>query len=170
MRYSRQEHWSGLPFPSPKLLRGHNYVTLFLSTWAASVSQSVQSLSQVRLFATPWIAACQASLSSLGLCKYYVLSTQVLIETPAPHPPLYSLLSSHHDPSSSFTNKQSSFLPQDLSTSYLLFSLPEILVPLSLTLMTLSDFSGLAWNGSSSESPFQNGLDPSHSPDSYFSK
>ena len=113
---------------------------------------------------------CLLLLSSLGLHIYYVLSTQVLMDTPAPCLPLYSLLSSHHDPFSSFTNKQSSFVPQDLSTSYLLFSLPEIFIPLSLTLMTLSDLSGLTWNGSSSESPFQYGLDPSHSPDSYFSR
>ena len=40
MQCSRQEYWSGLPFPSP-----------------------VQSLSRVRLFVTPWTAARQASLS-----------------------------------------------------------------------------------------------------------
>ena len=40
--FSRQEYWSGLPFPSPS---------------------SVHSLSCVRLFVTPWIAAHQASLS-----------------------------------------------------------------------------------------------------------
>ena len=44
--FSRQEYWSGLPFPS---------LVLYIS--------SVQSLSHVRLFATPWTAACQASLS-----------------------------------------------------------------------------------------------------------
>ena len=42
----RQEHWSGLPFPSPK-----------------GPISSVQSLSHVQLFATPWTSALQASLS-----------------------------------------------------------------------------------------------------------
>ena len=46
--FSRQEYWSGLPFPSPP-------------TNALQFS-SVQSLSRVRLFVTRWIAACQASL------------------------------------------------------------------------------------------------------------
>ena len=41
MRFSRQEHWSGLPVQF----------------------SSIQSLSRVRLFAAPWIAARQASLS-----------------------------------------------------------------------------------------------------------
>ena len=45
--FSRQKHWSELPFPS-------------LSSVHFS---SVQSLSHVRLFETPWIAAYQASLS-----------------------------------------------------------------------------------------------------------
>ena len=84
MGFSRQEYWSGLPFPSPV-----DHVLSELSTmthlfWAAlhgmahSFTEldkavvhairlvqfsSVQSLSRVRLFATPWIAAHQASLS-----------------------------------------------------------------------------------------------------------
>ena len=48
MRVSRQEYWSGLPFPSP--------------VYAVQI-RSDQSLSRVRLFATPWITARQASLS-----------------------------------------------------------------------------------------------------------
>ena len=40
--FSRQEHWSGLPFPSPK--------------WKWKVK--VKLLSHVRLFATPWTVAC----------------------------------------------------------------------------------------------------------------
>ena len=44
--FSRQEHWSGLPFPSPM----HE-------------SEKWKSLSQVWLFATPRIAARQVSLS-----------------------------------------------------------------------------------------------------------
>ena len=46
--FSRQEHWSGLPFPSPM----HE-----------SEKVKVKSLSRVRLFATPWTAAYQAPLS-----------------------------------------------------------------------------------------------------------
>ena len=43
--FSRQEHWSGLPFPSPMQF------------------SLVQSLSHVWLFATPWTTARQVSLS-----------------------------------------------------------------------------------------------------------
>ena len=42
--FSRQEHWSGLPFPSAK------------REW----KEKVKSLSHVRLLATPWTAAHQA--------------------------------------------------------------------------------------------------------------
>ena len=42
--FSRQEHWSGLPFPSPVHESG----------------VKVKSLSRVRLLATPWTAAYQA--------------------------------------------------------------------------------------------------------------
>ena len=44
--FSRQEHWSGLPFPSPM----HESETFV----------KVKSLSRVRLFETPWTAAYQA--------------------------------------------------------------------------------------------------------------
>src|SRR5574337_1306430 len=43
--FSRQEHWSGLPFPSPM----HE-----------SEKVKVKSLSRVQLLATPWTAAYQA--------------------------------------------------------------------------------------------------------------
>ena len=45
--FSRQEHWSGLPFPSPI----HES-----EKWKVKV----KSLSRVRLFATPWTVAYQA--------------------------------------------------------------------------------------------------------------
>ena len=48
--FSRQEHWSGLPFPSPM----HES-----EKWKVKV----KSLSRVQLFATPWTAAYQAPLS-----------------------------------------------------------------------------------------------------------
>ena len=45
--FSRQEHWSGLPFPSPMQKS---------EKWKVKG----KSLSRVRLFATPWTAAYQA--------------------------------------------------------------------------------------------------------------
>ena len=81
MKFSRQEYWNGLPFPSPgDLLNPGTEFTVccvscigrcILYNWATrkfhilpSVQfSSVQSLSHVRLFVTPWIAARQASLS-----------------------------------------------------------------------------------------------------------
>ena len=45
MGFSRQEHWSGLPFPSPK---------------ETIERKKVKSLSYVQLFATPWTVAYQA--------------------------------------------------------------------------------------------------------------
>ena len=48
MGFSRQEHWSGLPFPSPK---------------GATERKKVKSLSRVQLFATPWSVAYQATAS-----------------------------------------------------------------------------------------------------------
>ena len=48
MGFSRQEHWSGLSFPSPK---------------GTIERKKVKSLSRVRLFATPWTGAYQAPLS-----------------------------------------------------------------------------------------------------------
>ena len=47
--FSRQEHWSGSPFPSP----------MHAEKWKVKV----KSLSHVRLFETPWTAAYQAPLS-----------------------------------------------------------------------------------------------------------
>ena len=50
--FSRQDHWSGLPFPSPV----HES-----EKWKWKVK--VKSLSLVRLLATPWTAAYQPPLS-----------------------------------------------------------------------------------------------------------
>ena len=49
MGFSRQEHWSRLPFPSPK---------------GTIERKKVKSFSHVWLFVTPWTAACQSSLSN----------------------------------------------------------------------------------------------------------
>ena len=51
--FSRQEHWSGLPFPSPM---------------QESEKVKVKSLSRVRLLATPWTAAHQAP-PSMGFSR-----------------------------------------------------------------------------------------------------
>ena len=53
MGFSRQEHWSGLPFPSPMHER---------EKW------KWKSLSRVRLLATPWTAANQAP-PSMGFSR-----------------------------------------------------------------------------------------------------
>ena len=50
--FSRQEHWSGLPFPSPMHESGK---------WKLKL----KSLSRIRLLATPWNAA-QKALPSMG--------------------------------------------------------------------------------------------------------
>ena len=53
MGFSRQEHWSGLPFPSP----------------AKTIErEKVKSLNCVRLLVTPWTAAHQA-LPSIGFSR-----------------------------------------------------------------------------------------------------
>ena len=53
--FSRQEHWSGLPFPSPMHESGN---------WKVKV----KSFSRVRLLATPWTAAHQAP-PSMGFSR-----------------------------------------------------------------------------------------------------
>ena len=74
MGFSRQEHWSGLPFPSPK---------------GAIEREKVKSLSRVRLFVTPWAAAHHAPRrlpffspyphlaegGSVGLCSLFYKGT-----------------------------------------------------------------------------------------------
>ena len=51
MGFSRQEHWNGLPFPSPSMniADGKNK--------SKHIFSSVQLLSHVQLFATPWMHA-----------------------------------------------------------------------------------------------------------------
>ena len=51
MGFSKQEHWSGLPFPSP------------VRKYEVNEVSELKSLSGVRLFATPWTVAYQAPLS-----------------------------------------------------------------------------------------------------------
>ena len=54
--FSRQEYWSGLPFPSPVI------------KYEVSEESEVKSLSRVRLFATAWTVAYQA-LPSMGFSR-----------------------------------------------------------------------------------------------------
>ena len=74
--FSRQEYWSGLPFPppsdlhnlgieprSPTLKEGSLPYKLPGKPFTLYQFSSVQSLSCVRLSVTPWTAACQTSLS-----------------------------------------------------------------------------------------------------------
>ena len=82
MGFSRQEYWSGLPYPQGGDLPNPGIQPMYLmspvltdgffttgATWEAHLQvysvqfSSVQSLSHVRLFVTPWTAAHQASLS-----------------------------------------------------------------------------------------------------------
>ena len=51
MGFSRQEYWSGLPFPSP------------VRKYEVSEVSELKLLSRVRLFAVPWTVAYQAPLS-----------------------------------------------------------------------------------------------------------
>ena len=51
MGFSRQEYWSGLPFPSPVI------------KYEMSEVSEVKSLSRVRLLATPWTVVRQAPMS-----------------------------------------------------------------------------------------------------------
>ena len=87
MRFSRQEYWIGLPFPSPVIKK--------------EVSE-VRSLSHIQLFATPWTAAYQASPSMgfsrqeywsrvsfhspMGISKYAEIRAKQKVSLDAQHP------------------------------------------------------------------------------------
>ena len=72
MRFSRQEYWSGLPFPSPGNLPDRRIELSSLTASALAggffttklsgkpMKVKVKSLSRVRLFVTPWTVAHQA--------------------------------------------------------------------------------------------------------------
>ena len=75
MEFSRQEYWSGSPFPSPENLPDPGIEPGSPALRAASLpsepphqgkpglNSEVKSLSRVRLFATPWTVAYQAPQS-----------------------------------------------------------------------------------------------------------
>ena len=76
--FSRQEHWSGLPFPSP-----------MHEKWKVKV----KSLSRVWLFVTPWTAAYQAP-PSMGFSRQEYWSG-----VPLPSPRMRIFLPLSHFPS-----------------------------------------------------------------------
>ena len=79
MEFSRQEHWSGLPCPSPgdlphpgikprsPALHADSLLSeppgTFIKGYTAAATAAAKSLSRVRLLVTPWTAAYQAPLS-----------------------------------------------------------------------------------------------------------
>ena len=73
MGFSRQEYWSGLPFPSPgnlsdsgiepESLMSPALTGRFFATSATMLLLLLSCISRVRLRATPWMAAHQAPLS-----------------------------------------------------------------------------------------------------------
>ena len=69
MEFSRQEYWSGLPFPSPGDLPDPGIEPRSPALQADGLTsepplRSDQSLSRVRLFGTPWTVAHQAPPST----------------------------------------------------------------------------------------------------------
>ena len=72
MGFSRQECWSGLPFPSPGDLLDQGIEpaspTLRADALTSAPPGKVKSLSRVRLFATPWTVAYQAP-PSMGFSR-----------------------------------------------------------------------------------------------------
>ena len=84
MGFSRQEYWSGLPFPPPGDLPdpGIEPTSPASSALAGGPSgklSSVQLLSDLRLFATPWTAARQASLPITNSCSLLKLMSIELV-------------------------------------------------------------------------------------------
>ena len=73
--FSRQEHWSGLPFPSPM----HESEKWKWRKWKVKV----KSLSRVRLLATPWTAAYQVppsmGFSRQEYCTYFIFFLWLLL-------------------------------------------------------------------------------------------
>ena len=90
MGFSRQEYWSGLPFPSPEDLPDPGVKPRSPALQADALtseppgkplcylpfSDSVQSLSGVWLFVTPWTAARQASLSIANSSSLNLMSIE----------------------------------------------------------------------------------------------
>ena len=97
MGISRQECWSGVPLPSPKLCT-KDYIRTMYPAWEQFLlsESEVQSLSRVWLFATPWTAVHQASLSitnSQSLLKLMSIESVMLSNDLILCRPLFLLLS-----------------------------------------------------------------------------
>ena len=121
--FSRQEHWSGLPFPSPM----HESE---MGKWS-------QSLSPVWLLVTPWTAAYQAPLSMgfsrqeywsgvpLPSSKHFIMCCNLTKLLWAPdsdyHPPLQHLLLSIS--AAPWLLKQITYLPLPLHFRCILLAL-----------------------------------------------
>ena len=115
MRFSRQEHWSGLSFPPPGDLPHPGIEAIPLTSpslaggFLTTSATSVQSLSHVRLCATPWTAAFQVSLS---ITNSWSLPKLMSIESvPSNHLILYHplLLLSSIFPSNRVFSNESAF-------------------------------------------------------------
>ena len=63
MGFSRQEYWSGLPFPFPGDLPDPG-----IESGSPALKLKVKSLNRVQLFVTPWTGAYQVPLS-MGFSK-----------------------------------------------------------------------------------------------------
>ena len=68
MGFSRQEYWSGLPFPSPGDLPNPGIEPGSPAFRADALTSEPPGLSWVQLFATSWTVAGEAPLS-MGLSK-----------------------------------------------------------------------------------------------------
>ena len=74
MKFSRQEYWSGLPFPSPGdfpdpgIEPGSPALQVDVLPSEPPGKVKVKSLSRVRLFATPWTVVYQVS-PSMGFSR-----------------------------------------------------------------------------------------------------
>ena len=84
MEFSKQEYWSGLPFPSPGDLP-HPRIDLGLLHCRQilyCLSHCCMLLSCIQLFATPWTVACQAPLS-MGFSRQEYWSGLLFLSEPS---------------------------------------------------------------------------------------
>ena len=103
MGFSRQEHWRGLPLPSPVLwleggkyfmLRGKDKIWQKHGEWVLKTFCCFQLLSCVLLFATPWTATRQVFLSSTvcwSLLTFMSIESWWYLSQPLPSPSLFAL-------------------------------------------------------------------------------
>ena len=146
MEFSRQEYWSGLPFPPPgDLLNPGIKPEFFISPALAGrfftiQFSSVQSLSCVLLFVTPWTAARHASLS---ITNYRSLPKLMSIKLVTPSNHLSSVIpfSSCHQSFPTTVSFQMSQLFTSGGQSI------GVSVSTSVLPMNTQDWSPLGWTG-----------------------